>query len=626
MRRIVWLILALMTLTAQAQERIHVRMRDYNTYWDFPYVTTDIDHFDFSADRSLLRALRPDGVSVPFHAAKVDSVTFEDEPLEETKNHYRVFQLYVTTNDGKDIVSREAYVPCHISLNACGSFSNYSAPASIRGRGNSSWSWYDKKPYRIKLDAKHKLLGLGKAKSWVLLANYRDITDLMNTFVFEAATWMGMPFTNHTRYVELFVNGDYRGVYQLTEQVQQGKNRVNVSDAQGMLLSLDRDDGPELSPAATDNFWSSVYTMPVCVKYPKDEALTANRLDSVKRQLAILEQAIQSKDSARIYSLLDVPTMIHFLQLQELVENVELVAPRSVFLFKDAGGKWTMGPLWDFDAGYDFDWATMTTGHNYYADYRELVMGSDPLRRNGYDRNIPAFFTDLFGCQAFVTDYKAEWNRLADSIVAKPWSECERYVKELKRGAMQRDMTRWPIKGKTFDSEVAALHQWLTKRVAYLNGIVNAYPDPNPVVPGVNDLMGTLRVTTAMAWRDGFSQTNKVVVDKAQFLKLIGIGEAQFDASKLTIVPLTTDGEEGHNGTNGTYGAWFDANGNPSTFANGHVYIEVFNDLFRWNCGLYQDNCYDAAHTVTMQMRYQDGGKAKKVNVVVTFTILGAGW
>lgn len=102
---------------------------------------------------------------------------------------------------------------------------------------------------------------------------------------------------------------------------------------------------------------------------------------------------------------------------------------------------------------------------------------------------------------------------------------------------MQRDMTRWPIKGKTFDSEVAALHQWLTKRVAYLNGIVNAYPDPNPVVPGVNDLMGTLRVTTAMAWRDGFSQTNKVVVDKAQFLKLIGIGEAQFDASKLTIVP-----------------------------------------------------------------------------------------
>ena len=152
------------------------------------------------------------------------------------------------------------------------------------------------------------------------------------------------------------------------------------------------------------------------------------------------------------------------------------------------------------------------------------------------------------------------------------------------------------------------------------------FPDPNPVVPGEGDLMGTLRVTTAMTWRDGFSQTNKVVVDKAQFLKLIGIGEAQFDASKLTIVPLTTDGEEGHNGTNGTYGAWFDANGNPSTFANGHVYIEVFNDLFRWNCGLYQDNCYDAAHTVTMQMRYQDGGKAKKVNVVVTFTILGAGW
>jgi hypothetical protein len=65
-------------------------------------------------------------------------------------------------------------VECYIALNAREAFSNYAAPARIRGRGNSSWEWYPKKPYRIKLDTKHKILGLDKAKSWVLLANYRD--------------------------------------------------------------------------------------------------------------------------------------------------------------------------------------------------------------------------------------------------------------------------------------------------------------------------------------------------------------------------------------------------------------------------------------------------------------------
>ena len=104
MRRIVWLILALTTLTAQAQERIHVRMRDYNTYLDFPYVTTDIDHFDFSADRSLLRAIRHDGVPVPFHPAQLDSVTFDDGPLEEPKHRYRGCQHYDPTNQRHDNV------------------------------------------------------------------------------------------------------------------------------------------------------------------------------------------------------------------------------------------------------------------------------------------------------------------------------------------------------------------------------------------------------------------------------------------------------------------------------------------------------------------------------------------
>ena len=178
-------VLLLLSSQAMAQENIHVRVSDYDTMWDFPFITDEISHFDISPSDNQLNAYSTNGIVIPFDADKVRQVTFEDAPAEETKDHYKVFQMYISTEDGAEIVSRDDYLPCYISLNAQGSFSNYSASAQIRGRGNSSWLWYDKKPYRIKL------------------------TDLMNTFVFELGQWLGLPYTNHTRYVEVFINGTH---------------------------------------------------------------------------------------------------------------------------------------------------------------------------------------------------------------------------------------------------------------------------------------------------------------------------------------------------------------------------------------------------------------------------------
>ena len=617
------LCLWLSAISASAQDRIHVRMHDRSARWDFPYVTTDIDHFDFSSDASSLRAHTVRGSVIPFEADLLDSITLEDESLVETKDHFKVFQMYVVTCDGLDVTSKEDYMPCYVSLNAMGSFSNYSGEAEIRGRGNSTWFWYEKKSYRVKLRSKHKLLGLGKAKSWVLLANYRDVTDMMNTFVFEAAAKLGMPYTNHTRYVELFLNGDYKGVYQLTEQVQQGSNRVEIDDDNGILLSLDLDDGPALSPAATDNFTSSVFGLPACVKYPKDEALTAAKLDSVRQVFAVLETAIRNQDFKTADSLMDMRSFIHYLQLQELVENVELVAPRSVYLYKDAGGKWTMGPLWDFDAGYDFDWSAMMTGHDYFSDYKELVLGADPLKRNGYDHNLSVFFTNLFGCREFVEQYKAEWNAIKDTIVPSAWQEVERYVENLQQGAMAREFRRWPVKGKIFSDELRNMHYWLLNRVAYLNGVVNAYPVPASTEPITSEqFCGTMTVNVSMNRSLGFSQSNQVIIDPSALAQLLGVAPASFNVKDIAaIVPLNTDGTVGENHTNGVFGGWFNMDGSPRYFDEGHVYIEVFGDLLHWNCGLNQALCTDNRHAVMMQVQYHDGNVLKKANVKVDFTI-----
>ncbi len=613
-------------MQARAQQRVFINRTELSQHWRFPVVADSIVDMTISSDDELLFNVHGN-IAVPVPLSRIDSLTIEREPLVEGKSPYEVFQLYITTNDGSDITSKDYYTDCHLMLNARGQFTSYSANAQIRGRGNSSFNWYPKKPYRIKLNQKHKVLGMGKAKSWVLLANYRDITDMMNTFVFEMGRWMGLPYTNHTRYVELFLNGDYKGVYQLTEQIQQGTNRVAVSDDRGILIALDADDGPSLSPSAGDNFSSKVYKMPVCVKYPEDEWFTANTVDSVKAVFAELEQAIKDKDFPRVDSMLDIPSFIKYLQIQEFIYNVELSAPRSIYMHKDGDGKWVMGPLWDFDAGYDFDWSDMYTGHNFFSNYRETVMGSNPLKRNGNYNYVPQFFTDLFGCPQFVEAYKAQWETVKDSIVTRNWDECMRYVEQLRQnGTLQREDRQWTISGKNFETELEKMHQWLINRANFMTQLIQNIPMPSEE-PNKGRLCGTIPVSTTMQWSKGYDQNNKVSVSKEQVLKLMGIAESDFSEANLSIIPLNTDGSEGSNGTNGTFGGWFDADGNPGAYANGHVYIEVFDDLWNWNCGLYQYQCWDDSHTVTMQYQYPQGGVLLKVNIEVHFTIeQNGGW
>lgn len=402
----------------------------------------------------------------------IDDVTEEvvpgDVPAKET---YQVAKISITTEGGVSVSSKDMYISCTIDLESSKTDWNYSGTGKIKGRGNSSWLWYPKKPFRLKLDEKDNLLGLKSARDWVLLADYRDPTHLMNTFAFTVGQGLGIPFPNHSRYVEVTLNNNYIGMYILTEQVEQGENRVAIDETEGILLSLDVDDGPELSPGANDNFWSSVYRMPVCVKSP--EIIYSTQLSGIKSDFAQLETAIKGADYAAVDKLFDIPVFIDFLIIQELVYNVEVDAPRSMYLHKNKGGKWTMGPLWDFDAGFDFDWGTMYTGHNYFKSYKELVLGTSPLNHTG-GYNVPSFFTDLFRNKQFVAKYKARWLVVKEKLMTDYWDTTQLYADGFAE-AMQRDAKRWPIE-KNNAAEIQKMKLWLTSRIGYLTTVIENYP------------------------------------------------------------------------------------------------------------------------------------------------------
>lgn len=405
---------------------------------------------------------------------------------------HTVAVMNITTENGAPIKGKEKedYVNCTINVDHPDDKWDYEGTGRIRGRGNSTWLWYDKKPYRIKLDEKASIVGLAAEKDWVLLANFRDPTHMMNTFVFELGRVMGLPYTNHSRFMEVNLNGEYIGLYQLTEQIEQGKNRVAVDDMEGILIALDVDDGPYYSPDSGDNFYSDIYGMPVCVKFPEDTDVSDIRSELAKLESAILSIRRSKGDEAaikagmdKVRELLDVQSFIDYLIIQELIYNVELAAPRSMYMHKDKGGKWVMGPLWDFDAGFDFDWGTMYDGHNYFDSYRKLMLGKDPIHHNGGNGGVPEFFTDIFRSDEFCEEFIARWKEISPLIMTEVWDNTEKYITAAE-DAMIRNSERWPIYFPSdswpedeidFEEEIDNLYVWLTERIDYLTPIFNKY-------------------------------------------------------------------------------------------------------------------------------------------------------
>lgn len=406
-----------------------------------------------------------------------DKIRIENDSCFQTC--YCVSRMIIKTDDNLEVNSKEKsdYRNCSIVIKSDTATWNYEGRGRIRGRGNSTWLWYPKKPYRIKLDEKASILGMAEEKDWVLLANYRDPTHIMNTFIFIIGQGIGLPYTNNSRYVEVTLNDEYIGLYQLTEQIEQGKNRININKKSGWLLSLDINDGPAASSNANNNFWSQVYNLPVCIKSPEFEESDApeTQVIDVKMALADLETIVNNHDYVKLSEVCDIHVLIKYLLIQEFVYNVELSSPRSIYMFKDEKSKWTFGPLWDFDAAFDFDWSQKMTSHQYFDDYSKTILGTNPVKHYSNHPHVSDFFTNMWHSKAFVSEVKRCWKELMPRIMSEFWPKAKACA-DIAIEAIARDAKHWSI-NKDCRTELSRMEKWLYSRTTFMDNIVNNYPE-----------------------------------------------------------------------------------------------------------------------------------------------------
>lgn len=230
-------------------------------------------------------------------------------------------------------------------------------PVDIRGRGNSTWWVYPKKPYRLRFPTNVSLLGMAPARNYVLLAEHADRSFIRNIMTQKlAARLEHIPHAMETRFVELTINDEYLGMYVLTEQVEFQPNRYDVSDTlaisdAGFLMEMDwRMLVPE-STAIENIDYVLIKGYPYVFQEPEmdDDGFAQHHVDFMRDWITNMEMALLIRQGYDHYA--DIDNWIDYFLVQEITKNVD-VGWSSFFFAKPTGEPLVLGPLWDFDFAY----------------------------------------------------------------------------------------------------------------------------------------------------------------------------------------------------------------------------------------------------------------------------------
>jgi CotH kinase protein len=375
------------------------------------------------------------------------------------------------------IQNKETYISGTIKIkkNITGD-SLFGGALEIRGRGNSTWG-FPKKPYKIKLAKKAKLLGMNEAKQWVLLANYADKSLLRNELGFELSRRLNLAYTPASQMVDVILNGKYIGNYELVEQIEVGPNKVNIVEQPKGNTNLDDITGGYLIEA--DGFaksekinFTTAIRMDISVHYPDDKDISAQQITYIKSQIDNFETALFSNnfDDPMIgyRKFFDVDSYINFYLVNEIIGNPDLFW--SNYLYKNKNNeKWFSGPVWDMDIAASNDIRIGDTQQKLM-----INVGFEP--KNWINR--------LMKDKYFRNKIRLRWNEIKGEKLNSVTLFIDQKSKEL-QFSQQKNFQQWPILNQkvynniqalgSFEAEVNYLKNYYQKRLIWLDSQFNSY-------------------------------------------------------------------------------------------------------------------------------------------------------
>lgn len=241
-------------------------------------------------------------------------------------------------------------------------------PLQIKARGNWTRIGFSKKPFKLKLDKKQSLLGLSKSKHFALLAHADDNKGYMRNFVgFNLGKRIGLPWTPSQQPVEVVINGNYRGLYFITESIRVEEDRVNIVELDdnvedgklvsgGYIVELDNYDEDESSQIRMEekHFTQTPqhYDM-LRITFDTPEVYSDLQRYFITEQFSTMNDCVGTNDN-KLWSYLDLDDAARYYLVEEIVSHTESYHG-STYLFRDYGDgqKWHFSPLWDFGNAFN---------------------------------------------------------------------------------------------------------------------------------------------------------------------------------------------------------------------------------------------------------------------------------
>lgn len=329
-----------------------------------------------------------------------------------------------------------------------------SSVMKIKVRGNTSALDYDKKPYKILLDNALDLLDLGDEyaeKEWILLNTGENLKTWLGTYVSE---YCGMEWQPKVRFVNLMLNGDYKGMYLLTESVERGENKCNISK-NGFLIEYDLywwKPGEVYFKTRKQNKFMA-YTL----KYPTAESFDDERVIQINAYMQNIEDMLINYDPA-VFDYIDVDSFAGWTLIKDILGVADDNGSNMFFYLYDMDGgqppqyKLKMGPAWDFDSMFETDEFEWSSQHYWVGNFTDY----------------------LWNYEEFRIAYANAWIAVKDTLRA----DIESYIDELcetKGDAINEsrrlDSERWRHDVITVEDEAENIDKWLLKHMWWIESM-----------------------------------------------------------------------------------------------------------------------------------------------------------
>ena len=435
--------------------------------------------------------------------------------------------IVVLDTEGQEIIdlnritANMGIIDINNGINQIGdSYNGYNGKISIEIRGSSS-QMFPKKQYSLEtqdIDGENlnvSILGMPEENDWVLFAPYSDKSLIRNFLAYELSRLMGQ-YASRTRFCELVINNDYKGIYIFMEKIKRDDNRVDISKLNtddeigdeltgGYILKVDKWSGNDNngwfseSPIAEyDGVWYQYH-------YPKPDMINEQQMEYITNYISDFEGVMADSNYNDIesgyYDKVNLESFIHVSIISELSKNVDAYRLSS-YMYKDKNSEDSLlnvGPIWDYNLA--FGNADYYGGWNPEGWQMEIELDNDNFK-------IPFWWYRIWDDHIFKNGFNQRWEELRQSIFS------EEYIMNIIDSttsvihhAQIRNFQRWPILdeyvwpnahfGGSYEDEISYLKGWIIDRLEWIDqqilsvipfsklpimySLDNVYPNPfNP--------------------------------------------------------------------------------------------------------------------------------------------------